>query len=375
MSEMTSSHRVLAALLALTLALSACVPDPANRPTPSPTTAAPSLPATPSPVPTPSGPTPIPSFVRPTPTPLPTFLAYVVVAGDTLTSIARRHATTARSIAYWNRATYPTLDPDSESYDPNDIRIGWVLLLIPNAEVDPEEPPPTPTPTPTPAPSTHPSPSPTTGATGPSRVVSHGSRTKPVVALTLDMGGRLDPALAIMDWLIEHRVSATIFPTGKSASTTIGRQVLAKIRAHPDLFDVGNHSWDHPSFVDLTAAQMHDQLVRTEQVILDGTGMSSKPWFRPPFGSRNQAVLSGVGAAGWADTVMWDVDTIDWRPTSDGGPTAAQIVDKVVSKGQNGSIVLMHLGGWHTLEALPGIVDGLTARGLLPVTLGEMFGR
>jgi hypothetical protein len=92
--------------------------------------------ATATPTPTPSGPTPSPSFVRPTPTPLPTFLSYVVKAGDTLTSIAKAHGTTARSLAFWNRTTYPSLDPDSPSYDPNRIAIGWVLLLVPDVEID-----------------------------------------------------------------------------------------------------------------------------------------------------------------------------------------------------------------------------------------------
>jgi hypothetical protein len=34
----------------------------------------------------------------------------------------------------------------------------------------------------------------------------------------------------------------------------------------------------------------------------------------------------------------------------------------------------MHLGGYETLDALPGIVNGLQARGLQLVTLGEMLG-
>jgi hypothetical protein len=33
----------------------------------------------------------------------------------------------------------------------------------------------------------------------------------------------------------------------------------------------------------------------------------------------------------------------------------------------------MHLGGYHTLEALPAIVDGLRAKGLEPVTLSELL--
>lgn len=80
-----------------------------------------------------------PSFVRPTPNPSPTFLAYEVRQGDTLTSIAREFGTTARSIAYWNRDTYPSLDPDSASYEPDRIRVGWVLRLIPTAVFDEDE--------------------------------------------------------------------------------------------------------------------------------------------------------------------------------------------------------------------------------------------
>ena len=75
---------------------------------------------------------------------------------------------------------------------------------------------------------------------------------------------------------------------------------------------------------------------------------------------------------------MWDIDTIDWRPVDNGdgppGPTAEQIVAKVKSNARGGSIVLMHLGGWHTLEALPGILQACEDLGLEPVTLSEMFG-
>jgi hypothetical protein len=39
-----------------------------------------------------------------------------------------------------------------------------------------------------------------------------------------------------------------------------------------------------------------------------------------------------------------------------------------------GSIVHLHPGGVHTLEALPGIVDGLNQAGFAPVTLAEMYG-
>ena len=129
--------------LGFTLLLaSACIPPPAGGasgpPTFQPTSAAVTTP-TPTPTAVPSGPPAPPSFVRPTPTPLPTFLSYVVKAGDTLDSIAAAHGTTVRSIAFWNRSTYPSLDPDSSAYAPDRIAIGWVLLLVPDIEIDEDQ--------------------------------------------------------------------------------------------------------------------------------------------------------------------------------------------------------------------------------------------
>jgi peptidoglycan/xylan/chitin deacetylase (PgdA/CDA1 family) len=71
---------------------------------------------------------------------------------------------------------------------------------------------------------------------------------------------------------------------------------------------------------------------------------------------------------------MWDVDTIDWKPSKDGGPTASEIVAKVAANAREGSIVLMHLGGYETLDALPGILDAVVGNGLRPVTLPALLG-
>lgn len=147
MGVMRARHGIgLVAVLVLT---AACVPEPTNRPSQSDGVAV----ATATPRPTPAGPTPTPSFVRPTPTPQPTFLAYTVLLGDSLDKIAKKFGTSGRSIAYWNRATYPSLDPESSAYRPNNIKVGWTLLLIPHEEVDPENLPPGPGPSGSDAPS------------------------------------------------------------------------------------------------------------------------------------------------------------------------------------------------------------------------------
>jgi len=130
---------ILAALLAA-VAAAGCLPTASTASIAS-TAAAPSVSAA-------------PSFVRPTPRPSPTFAIHEVRAGESLISIARLFGTTARSIAYWNRDRYPSLDPDSTTYEPNRIEVGWTLRLIPTAVVDEDElPAPTPSPTAAPTPS------------------------------------------------------------------------------------------------------------------------------------------------------------------------------------------------------------------------------
>lgn len=193
------------------------------------------------------------------------------------------------------------------------------------------------------------------------------------------MGGRVGDALAIIDWLVDHEVHASIFMTGAMAdnrNTDAGRTVLAMVDAHPELFTLGNHSYTHRDFRDLTAAEIRDELRRTESAIGKYCSQGLRPFFRPPNGGYDRAVLSAVGAAGYRYTVTWDVDTIDWRPIDNDppGPTADQIVTKVLGRSQDGSIVLMHLGGYETFEALPRVVSGLRAAGYELVTLDELLG-
>ncbi|HEY4228176.1 MAG TPA: polysaccharide deacetylase family protein, partial [Candidatus Limnocylindrales bacterium] len=102
---------------------------------------------------------------------------------------------------------------------------------------------------------------------------------------------------------------------------------------------------------------------------------ATKPWFRPPFGDWNATVRAGVAAAGWKYLVLWDVDMIDWKLESDGGPTAAEMATKLKANARAGSIVLMHLGGYNTLTALPGILAACDGLGLRPVTLGTLLGQ
>lgn len=414
-----SSLRPLAILVVLALVVvAACgtsrTPTPSPARTPVPTSACPDASADPDATPwnggtaatgTPGEPTPCPSPAPTTPgattaagspepsepgesaepsepaasepastgSPEPTFVVHTVRAGENLTSIALRYKTHPRSIAYWNRDTYPSLDPDSPTYRPNYLEVGWKLRLMPGVILDDQGPLPTRRPSAFPSVSIPPPPTVAPGQA--SVVISNGPRGTHHIALTFDMGGELEPALQIVQFLIDNDIRATVFPTGQTASEgEIGIGVMELIASKPDLFEVGNHSWDHPNFTELAPDEIAVQLDQTEVVIVGAIGRSSKPFFRPPFGAHNAEVRQAVADAGWAYTVMWDIDTIDWKPTADGGPTVDDIVAKVLGRAEGGSIVLMHLGGYHTLEALPRILAGLRDKGLEPVTLSQLLG-
>jgi peptidoglycan/xylan/chitin deacetylase (PgdA/CDA1 family) len=204
------------------------------------------------------------------------------------------------------------------------------------------------------------------------------------IALTFDMGGRMTPALAIMKRLVVDRVCATIFPTGDASETTTGAAVLRMIKAYPYLFEVANHTQNHCNLRDggggaactsapPSAARIRSELLQAETIIRAGTGKTSAPYWRPPYGAVDSRVRTAAAGAGFTKTIMWDIDTIDWRATADGGPTARSMATKVVTNARTGSIVLMHLGGWHTYDALPTMVAQLRAANLQPSTISALL--
>ncbi len=234
---------------------------------------------------------------------------------------------------------------------------------------------------PTPAPTVRPTDSPAPAT--PSAYVTNGSRSSGAVALTFDFGGRIGDAQAIVDWLIEHEIRATIFITGKQIDTTTeGAAILKQICPLSSQFALGNHSYSHADFDTLTPDKMRVELSSTEAAFANYCNRSPRPFFRPPDGAvgswgsdKFRQVMATVGAAGYSQTILWDVDTLDWgAPNTSYYRTAQQIIDKVNGSAQGGSIVLMHLGGFNTLTALPTVVANLEAKGYRLVTLHELLG-
>ncbi|HWI61685.1 MAG TPA: polysaccharide deacetylase family protein [Symbiobacteriaceae bacterium] len=203
-------------------------------------------------------------------------------------------------------------------------------------------------------------------------VVSSGPRNRPWVALTFDDGPDTTYTPQILDILERAGAPASFYVMGNRAERLPEvTQRMARVGG-----EVGNHAYEeaHLDLRRISPAEMLRSLSRTHEIITNLTGQAPVT-FRPPFGFYNTMVLSTAQRFGY-QTVLWDVDAQDWQSLS-----GQQILQNVLPKVQNGSIILMHSGTTlpgedlsGTVAALPTIIDDLRRRGFRLVTVAEMLG-
>ena len=203
-------------------------------------------------------------------------------------------------------------------------------------------------------------------AEGESRLVSKVDVTDKVIALTFDDGSDGNNISEVLKILKENDVKSTFFITGASAKkhTDLIKEIVQE--GH----EIGNHSYSHPDFTLLTEDEIKNELEKTDELIKNITGISTKPYFRPPYGAFNEKVLKSLGNFGYAYTIYWTIDTVDWTGNSEN-----EITKKVLDKAAPGYIVLMHVGAGadNTSKALPVIIKKLKEKGYSFVTIKELL--
>jgi peptidoglycan/xylan/chitin deacetylase (PgdA/CDA1 family) len=129
---------------------------------------------------------------------------------------------------------------------------------------------------------------------------------------------------------------------------------------------VMNHTYSHRSFTGsstgtapLSYQQRSDELRKTESAVQRIAGVSTKPYFRPPYGAYDASVLADVYTRGYKYNVMWSTDSLGWK-----GYTKQQILQRVLEGRKPGAIYLFHVGSQsQDGPALQSIISELRARG------------
>jgi peptidoglycan/xylan/chitin deacetylase (PgdA/CDA1 family) len=188
-------------------------------------------------------------------------------------------------------------------------------------------------------------------------VIRRGNPAEPKVALTFDI--EIDEATlySILDILRARGLHGTFFVTGRwvMAYPTAARAIVSQ--GH----EISNHSLTHPYFNRIGLDGAAAELSQTEKLIVETTGVTSRPYFRFPYGDYTADTANVVSRAGYV-AYHWSADD----------PAIPAWLDRVTQKPAdgNGGILLMH-GRPETVAALPGYLDRLAAIGLQATTLTD----
>lgn len=198
---------------------------------------------------------------------------------------------------------------------------------------------------------------------------SGASRGLNKIALTFDSGWEFENTEALLDILDEYDVKSTFFTRGMWVSdhAELAREIVT--RGH----DLENHSLNHGHMTEMTDDEVVNEIRGATDIILQKTGYLPM-LFRPPYGEYDDRILMILKAEGYSYTVMWSVDSHDWAEELNGIKiTKSYIIKRVLDNASDGGIILMHIGGYNTVDALPEIITGLRAKGYEIVKIDDML--
>lgn len=207
-----------------------------------------------------------------------------------------------------------------------------------------------------------------------------GPRDRREILVSFDAGSSDRGARQILDALRDRGIRTTIFLTGDF----IRRSPDLARRISEDGHEVGNHTDTHPHLTTyalngrqatrpgVDRAFLARELGRTARLYRETTGKAMAPVWRAPFGEHNPeirrwAAEEGYWHVGWTGGRA-GLDSLDWisDPSSPAYRSADKVVALLVSRAENGGIVLLHLGSDRDVPVasrIGALFDGLTGRG------------
>ncbi|GAA4269095.1 polysaccharide deacetylase family protein [Hyunsoonleella aestuarii] len=157
-----------------------------------------------------------------------------------------------------------------------------------------------------------------------------------VIYLTFDDGPTPEITTWTLDVLKQYNAKATFFCIGNN------------IEKYPEIFksilneghSVGNHTYNHLKGWKTKTKDYLKNISQAQKVFdiqTDNLELKNKVLFRPPYGKIKPKQAKKLADLGYK-IVMWDVLSFDW----DKDVTPAECFNNVLSKAQNGSVIVFH---------------------------------
>jgi peptidoglycan/xylan/chitin deacetylase (PgdA/CDA1 family) len=132
---------------------------------------------------------------------------------------------------------------------------------------------------------------------------------------------------------------------------------------------IGNHTWSHRNIVKRDDAAVRGDIEQNEEWIEKTFGITSRPWFRPPYGAHDKRTDALAGDLGYTRILLWNGTF---------GDTTVLTPDQLLTLArrylQPGVVMLGHANHRTILGLFDQIQQLITERQLEPVTLDTMFG-
>lgn len=191
--------------------------------------------------------------------------------------------------------------------------------------------------------------------------IYRGNPQKPMVGFLINVAWGNEYIPGILEVLEKHQTKATFFLDGSwvKKNPDVAKQI--KDAGH----EIGNHAYSHPDLQQRSMEETKEELVKTNQVIEETLDIKPK-WFAPPSGSFNGTTVQVAEQLNMR-TILWTVDTVDWQ-----NPPATEMVGRVVSKVDNGSMILMH-PTQPVAEGMEDMITKIKGKGFKLGTVSELM--
>jgi polysaccharide deacetylase family sporulation protein PdaB len=182
------------------------------------------------------------------------------------------------------------------------------------------------------------------------------------IAITFDAAWSAEDTDEIIEILNNYNAKATIFVLG----TWVEANPDAVKKFYENGHEIANHSDTHKLFSKVSREEVIKEIEECNKKIEAITGKKVK-LLRAPSGDYDNKSIE------IADTmnmkmIQWSVDSLDWKKLS-----AQEMYSRVVTKTENGSILLFHNGVANTPKALRMILEKLKNDGYEFVTVSELI--
>lgn len=184
------------------------------------------------------------------------------------------------------------------------------------------------------------------------------------LAITFDDGPHPQNTPRLLGMLRERNIKATFFVVGTLVKEYPGiiRAILA------DGHEIGNHSLTHPmNMPRLSDEKVRHEIGATADALQNIAGYRSR-LFRPPGGATNARMKQWFYDEYGLTTVLWSVDPNDWKR-----PGVSVVTQRLVNGAHPGAILLCHDLHAPTVDAMPGTLDALLAKGYRFVTVSQLI--